>query len=527
MPRAPVLGALLVVAALYGWQLGSAPSALAGDEVLFAIHGRSIAQTGCDLNGRCWPLLVQIEPELSSRRWYQPVLFYLEAVAFLALPDAAWTVRVPMVVIGLINIVLMFLVGKELTGRRDAAVAGALVLASAPAHFFYSRQAADYLLPVPFVLVWMWCVLRMMRAPSLRVATGAGLALGLGTFSYVASWFIMPALLVLTIPIIMAGGKGHRLRLTTALLAGYGVALLPAVVWLASNPDALTGLLRHYEVASGDSAFGGIRRWLHYYRLLDLLLYFWVSFNPVHLFFIASPDLLNGTRAGGVFLLPAAVLLVLGAVCLLSNWDRRIFLVAGLLIGVTPAALNNTPATIQRELTMLPFAAAIAAVGVTRLRAVAGQRFRAVAGICLAVMALQFSYFLYDYFGDYSRLSAGRYDPLNIKALGGKLREIGGGADTPAILLTMGDTSGASGAGGDAYWRFYATYPENAAVAAKTSLVPLSLLPGQPVAPGSLVVTATVSDPAMLAGGLPATPVGSVDLLAGQPVLTIWRVRAP
>lgn len=515
---------LVAIAVLYSWQLGTAPAAVSGDEALFASHGKSIAETGCDLNGQCWPLLVQIEPERGSRRFYQPLLFYAEAASFSVFPVSAAAARLPLVLVGIINIVLMYCVGMALVEKRQTALVAALVLASSPAHYFYSRQATDYLLPVPFILAWLWCLLRFLRRPTLRMAVAMGVILGVGTFSYVASWFVMPALLAMSGVMLLAYGGGKKVQALLALAAGYALIVGPAVIWLMQHPDAVNGLLRHYEVATDGAAFGGLRRWLHYYRLLDLVSYYWTSFNPVHLFAIGSSDLLNGTRAGGLFLVPVALLLVLGVCELFQNIDRRLFLVAGALIGVAPAVLNSTPAAVQRELALLPFAVAIAAIGYDRLQRTMPRHARALGVFALILVLGQFGYFVRDYFTEYRYWSIGRYDPLNIKGLWGRVARADADESAPEILLTFGNRSLGAGSGAEAYWTFYAMVNEDDAIVAKARFVGVDVLKQGPLKPGTLIVNDPKLDPLPKDLGITARLVSVSDSGSDDPVLTIWRV---
>lgn len=519
-----LLGLLVATAVLYSWQLGTAPAAVSGDEALFAIHGKSIADTGCDLNGQCWPLLVQIEPDRGSRRFYQPLLFYAEAASFSMFPVSAAAARLPLVVVGIINIVLIYFVGMALVEKRQSALVAALVLASSPAHYFYSRQATDYLLPVPFILAWLWCTLRFLRTPAVPMAGAMGVVLGVGTFSYVASWFVMPALLAMSGVMLVAYGGGKRVQAVLALAAGYAVIVAPAVIWLMQHPEAVNGLLRHYEVATDGATFGGVRRWLHYYRLLDLVSYYWTSFNPVHLFAIGTSDLLNGTRAGGLFLIPVALLLVLGVSELFQHIDRRLFLVAGALIGVAPAVVNSTPAVVQRELALLPFAAAIAAIGYERLQRTMPRHATTVGVFALVLMLGQFGYFARDYFTDYRYWSTGRYDPLNVKGLWGRLAQADAEYTAPEILLTFGNRSLGAGSGAEAYWGFYALVNARDPIASKTRFVGLDVLKQGPLKPGTLIVNDPKLDPLPEDLGITARLIPSSGSDSADPVLAVWRV---
>ena len=62
------------------------------------------------------------------------------------------------VLIGVLDVVLMFLLARYLFERSSLALAAAALLALTPAHIVYSRLPGPYLYPVPFVMAWLLCL---------------------------------------------------------------------------------------------------------------------------------------------------------------------------------------------------------------------------------------------------------------------------------------------------------------------------------------------------------------------------------
>jgi hypothetical protein len=85
--------------------------------------------------------------------WYQPASYLTAAVLTIA-PLTEWAIRSPAVLIGVVDVVLMFLLVRRLSlsiaglAGRDSpgAVAGA---------FHPQRFAMDYIYPLPFILGWL------------------------------------------------------------------------------------------------------------------------------------------------------------------------------------------------------------------------------------------------------------------------------------------------------------------------------------------------------------------------------------
>ncbi len=90
--------------------------------------------------------------------WFQPLLMYLIAGLLQVLPLELLTIRLPMAMVGVANVVLVYFTALALFRRRLPAITAAVLLGTAPAHFLFSRSATDYLLPVPFILGWLWCL---------------------------------------------------------------------------------------------------------------------------------------------------------------------------------------------------------------------------------------------------------------------------------------------------------------------------------------------------------------------------------
>ena len=89
---------------------------------------------------------------------------------------------------------------------RLAAIAAA-VIATSPTLLLLGRQALDYVLPLPFVLGWLWCLLAYLDEGRARFSIAAGLLLGIGFYSYIAAWIFMPCCLAITWAALLRDGR--------------------------------------------------------------------------------------------------------------------------------------------------------------------------------------------------------------------------------------------------------------------------------------------------------------------------------
>ncbi len=247
MRRRALWSALLLVAvcALYTIDLGRAPIYLHEAEVLFALHARSIATTAHDTNGRLLPLYFQM-PSIGENVWFHPVIVYWMAPFLRVLPMTEWAVRLPSVLVGLLDIVLMYLIGRRLFGSPQWGWLAAALLASTPAHFMHSRMAMDYLYPVPFVMAWLLCLLIFLERPRKSTLFLATSFLGIGFYSYIASVIMMPVYLLMTWMILRARSSPPRFRLVAA--AGFAWPLTLLVVWLSFHPAVAAATMSRYQI---------------------------------------------------------------------------------------------------------------------------------------------------------------------------------------------------------------------------------------------------------------------------------------
>jgi 4-amino-4-deoxy-L-arabinose transferase-like glycosyltransferase len=436
--RAAVVGALLVAtAALYGTALDYAPIYLAHDEVLNALNGHAIATTGHDPNGRFLPLFIYITGEY----WATPIVTYLTALLLAVLPMCEISVRLASVIVGVAGVLLTYEVARRLFRRQSLALIAAGTLALTPAHFIHARLAVDHLYPVPFVLGWLWFLLRFLERGKHRDLFAGAAVLGIGAYTYLASLMLMPLYAVVTLAALWM--SGHRRVAPYALcLAGIALPLSLLVPWYFAHPTHFTNQVNMYSVYDADrlSPLQGLREILSYPSLSARVAVFYDGFNPSMLFFSGGASLINATGRAGVFLFPFAAFLAVGLYrAATTQFDVRTFvLLAGFLTApLGPAVVNEM--MINRMLVLLPFAVLLALYGVEYFLGAGGVR-RALGIALLALMPLQFAMFYRDYMGDY-RLRTAVWFERNIRGLSEQILAFDGQQRVPAVYLTTRESA--------------------------------------------------------------------------------------
>lgn len=361
-----ILATVIAVASfsLYSYRLAFAPPDVQIDEVLISINANQIAETGRDFHGNLLPLYTQTAPT----SWYQPWVIYLTAAAVKVLPFSEWSIRLPAVLMGVLGAVLMFLVVARIGGTAIG-VAAAFMLALTPALFIHSRYGMDYHYPIPFILGWLYCLLRFDNGRNGAWLAGATAILGAGFYCYISSIVMMPVYLAMTMMWLYM--RAERPRAFGLAAAGMLPWLLPFLVWLVLHPEAYSATVVKYGLYDSEklNAAQGLRSTLSFLSVGQRLSQYWSYYDPSLLFFGSGIKVQFSTNLVGVFLLPMAVFILGGIYAALKRRAEPFYLVAllGFISAPFAASIPTEENAIFRALGLLPFGVLLAALGLKQL----------------------------------------------------------------------------------------------------------------------------------------------------------------
>jgi 4-amino-4-deoxy-L-arabinose transferase-like glycosyltransferase len=349
---------------LYASRLGPPPP-LSADEAALHAQAQSIAATGRDTAGRIAPLFFQVSEEI----WLQPIPVYTTAAVLAVTSGREWGSRFGAVRPVALAAVLIYLIGRRLFRREWLAIAGSVLLVTTPALYLHGRIANDSPYPLPFVLIWLYCLLAFRDRPRRWLLVIAGLALGLGVYSQPGAPITMAFLALLTIPVLRA--SGHRTpRVAATFAGGFVLPLLVMVPWFLNHPDSYRDTMGRWAIVQAHLRFplDGLRAFVNWTTLGQRASFYWGFFDPSWLFFTgpAKTGVLRGTAP---FLWPMAVLVPLGVAQTLKMGRSPvpILLIGGLLIAPMAAATLGLPHNIGQAMTVVPFAVLLAGFGLERI----------------------------------------------------------------------------------------------------------------------------------------------------------------
>lgn len=140
------------------WQLNKAPVELFGDEIDVGLQAYSISKTGKDYFGNTLPIMFHSFSE------YRLPFFIYSAVPFINIFGLnEWGVRLTGVFWGLLGIIGIFLLAKDIFNFRISIIAGFL-LAITPWHLQYSRQAGiESGMLLTFIIFAVWFFIKGLK----------------------------------------------------------------------------------------------------------------------------------------------------------------------------------------------------------------------------------------------------------------------------------------------------------------------------------------------------------------------------
>lgn len=209
------------------YRLDQAPYGALVDEMHFGYIAYSLVETGRDEHGVSWPLVFK-----GFGDYKLPAYAYL-LVPFIALFDlSVMTIRLPSVLIGTINIILMYVVARSFKISIWASLLAAVVMAFSPWPFILSRFGFESNLGLLFWLVGLWLLGTVTEANSTLRKILTGFSFALPWYAYIA---FRPITLFILVVYCLYSWWQKKLNFKT-------VAIILATFFLAIIPMQLPGV---------------------------------------------------------------------------------------------------------------------------------------------------------------------------------------------------------------------------------------------------------------------------------------------
>ncbi len=301
------------------------------------------------------PLFFHVRDE----HWLQPIAPYANA-AVRAIGGDDLSGRLASAAAAAVGVALVFLIAYDITGRAWPGVLAALTLLLTPAYWSFAQRGTDAIMPVPLLLLWLWNLLRFVKADAPGTLVAAAALLGLSIYSHPAAPLTAVFLWTLTLVVTR---RRNRVRLFAAT-AVFGAAWLPALAWFVRHFDTYPDTFGRWFVLAAHlrNPLDGLRAFINPGTVGNRASMYWGFWDPSWLFFATR-------EAAAPLLMIAAPLLALGVVRCVRHLPRETatILIGAALLAPLAGATFGVPHYMADAAVVLPILALLVAVGAEQL----------------------------------------------------------------------------------------------------------------------------------------------------------------
>lgn len=389
---------ILLALVLRVYKLDSVPPSLSWDESAVGYNAWSIANYGRDEYGKTFPAFFR-----SFGDDKHPVHIYITAIFVKILGLSEFSVRLPSVFFGVLNVFLLFLVGKVMFKSNAVGLAAALFLAVSAYNIHFSHFNHEVNFALFFFLFGLFLFLKGLEKSNILLSLSS-ISFGLSILAYHSSKVVVPPILLILIILYFK----KLLKIKRFFLSGLIILLFFTLI-IFLNPSLL-GTARVRQ-----NTFSTER--LHKTKLYqitknELLAWFeityqqyWLHFTPEYLFIIGDKNPRLSSQTGEFYKIDT-IFLILGVLYLIYKKSREsILLLTWALVAPLPSALVAEAPHAARAMYMMGSWHMISAVGFYFIiKLIRKPIFKAgIIFITIAVLSLSLKNYLDYYFGEYAK----------------------------------------------------------------------------------------------------------------------------
>lgn len=410
----PLFFILFLAAFLRFWQLGDIPQGVTHDEMGYIYNSYLVAKTAKNIHGEFLPFLTWLTEGFP----YMPVPIYFSAPFFWFLPLTSMSGRLSSVLLGIVDVVLLFLLVKYLFKSTSLALLSSLFLAISPWHIFITRSSYDTNFSSFFFFLGITLFVLGLKKKYLKFFSLISLFLAL--FSYRG---MNAAFGGIVIVLISYGWFVMKMKLKHLALFILGIILILSIFLFIAKSNAERGYVREAmintlkmqeEIDTRIRESEGplfIRRM--YLNKVTYVIDKWrnnylESFSPGFLFLRGERDKVTSIWTRGKIYVIDVIVIFIGIYYLLKiNSSSTIFIVGLLLSSALPGMISG-PIYASRNFLLSFFFPILSAGGIffiTKQFSNKLIRYFVIIVLCL-IYAYLLGSFLFDYFGRFKLYAA-------------------------------------------------------------------------------------------------------------------------
>ncbi|MFZ5535545.1 MAG: hypothetical protein ACOY3M_05355 [Patescibacteria group bacterium] len=407
-----LIGILILGGILRLWQLGTIPKGITHDEMGYIYNAYSIAQTGKNVFGETLPFFTWMTRDGFP---FMPVPVYGMVPLFWLFPLTPFVGRLLPALLGILDILLLFLIVKRLFGKVALSLLAALFLAISPWHLHFARSAYDANYSLFYFLLGIAALYAHAKEDKFPWLTVVSFVLAIFSYRGMSVIFLPLGIALIWHAKISGTLPPNRLRgfivglvlctllfVTAALLAGKGYTAEGAALF--DNPKMQADIDTTIREAQGPLT---VRRFFTNkptYIIDRFRENYLKAYSPEFLFLYTEPSAIYSIWSRGRIYFIDLFFIILGIGYLIKlRQNSALLWIAFLLIGGLPGGIGGMPYS-SRNFFLAAIFPVFSAAGVLSaidfFRRRVARNTAIILIICLYLYAL--GSYLYDYYGRYA-----------------------------------------------------------------------------------------------------------------------------
>ena len=366
---------IIIASILRLWQLGKVPSSPDWDEVALGYNAYSILQSGRDEYGKFLPII------LRSFDDYKPALYaYLVMPSISVLGLNVTAVRLPSAIFGILTVLAVFFLVRELFKKNNIALLTTFLLAISPWHIQFSRVAFEANVGVALNAFGILFFLKAFKKPWFLLLSA--LMLGLSLHTYQSEKVFVPLLIAILIYAFRKEFFSIRKKYIYTSLIIFTIICLPLILFTLTNKDALSRaktvsifsnssiIQANTEKLVRDRVNNDILGLFLDNRRVEFAKYVvngYLSHLDINWLFIKGDIARHHAPGMGLMYLVELPFLLIGIYMLIfGNFDKavKLFMALWFLIVPIPASITNDVPHAVRTINFLPILQILTAIGI-------------------------------------------------------------------------------------------------------------------------------------------------------------------
>ncbi len=380
------------------YKLESVPPSIYWDEAANGYNAYTIANYGRDEWNQVLPIYFH-----SFGDDKHPVHIYLTALFVKVLGLSTFSLRIPVVIFSVINIILVFFLAKILFKDKFVSLCAALFLSISPYAIQFSRFNQELSFVIFFFLLGLILFFKGLEKKNYLLILSF-ICFGIDLITYHAPKIVVPPLLLLLVILYIK----DLMRIKTIFIFSV-ISFLLFIVIILLNP-ALLGTARFNQTSFDQE---DIRKTLIYKKTHNELVskgeiiwnQYLSHFSKKYLFETGDNNRRHSTNVVGEFYKVDVLFFIIGLFVLIRLRSKiTIFLLACLLISPLPSAFVKEAPHASRAMFMLPSIVLINALGFSFLVNIVRKKYLKII-ICLLffiIISYEFMNYAKYYFNKYS-----------------------------------------------------------------------------------------------------------------------------